>query len=108
MLDTDLVQLCAHCLTDAATHDDADAGLALSASALARDLADTHGADAAPMLHAASRLAIRWLDSSDLDGDSFAAALRRLARLRIRVIALLAACSDEACALRQIDRRAHP
>lgn len=74
--------MCAQCLADAAAYDGADADLTLSATAFARDLADTHRADATTLLRAAARAAIAYLDRSELDARSFAIALRRLATLR--------------------------
>ncbi len=91
MLDPDVVEECAHCLAGAAVHEGSDEDLALTARALARDLADTQGSRAARLLQEASRETIRWLDASELGRDSFLAALRRLAWIRGRVDGLLAA-----------------
>ncbi len=78
-----------HCLAGAAVYEGTDGDLALAATALARDLADTHGSQAAALLDAASREAVAHLDASELGADSFAAALRRVARIRDRVDELL-------------------
>jgi len=81
-LDAAVVELCARCLADAATDDSADRDLALSATALARDLADTQRGEAPRLLDTAWRRALAYLECSDLDARSFATALRRLASLR--------------------------
>jgi hypothetical protein len=89
ILDAGVVDLCAQCLAAAAAEDSGQDSLALSATALARDLADTHGAAAPALLTMASRHASRYLDDSDLDARSFAAAHRRLVNLRSDVDAKL-------------------
>jgi hypothetical protein len=89
MLDAGVVDLCAQCLAAAAAEESGAGDLALSATALARDLADTHGAAASSLLNLASQHASRYLDDSELDARSFAAAHRRLASLRSDVAAKL-------------------
>ena len=89
MINPDVVETCTHCLLGAALEIGDDSDLALSARALARDLADTHGSRAAALLDAAARDAIRHLDSSELKSDAFAATLRRLATIRTRAVAVL-------------------
>ncbi len=90
MVEPEIVQLCADCLIGAATETECNAELALTAIALARDLADAHPhADAVELLEAATRSAITRLDASDLDTHAFGDALRRLASLRAMVDAQL-------------------
>jgi hypothetical protein len=89
MLDPSVVDLCAQCMASAAAEPFREGDLALSATALARDLADTHGLAAPALLETASRHASRYLDDSELDARSFAAAHRRLASLRADVDAKL-------------------
>jgi hypothetical protein len=93
MFDPDVVDLCMHCLVGAAVHEGPDADLSLSATALARDLADTHRVHAIPLLDAAAHAAVRYLDASELGAAGFAAALRRLSSLRGHVHAKLAGFS---------------
>jgi hypothetical protein len=85
MLDAVVVAVCARCLAEAATYDAPEGNVGLVATALARDLADTHCADAEALLGAATRAAAAQLDASDLDAGSFAAAMRCLERTRDRV-----------------------
>jgi hypothetical protein len=85
MLDAVVVAVCAQCLAEAARNDGDEGNVALVATALARDLADTHGADALALLGAATRAAALRLDISELDADSAAAALRCLAGIRAGV-----------------------
>jgi hypothetical protein len=86
MVQPEIVELCADCLVGAATETDRSAELALTAIALARDLADAHpNADAVELLEAATRRAITRLDASDLDTHAFGDALRQLANLRAMV-----------------------
>ncbi|MGA2012815.1 MAG: hypothetical protein ABSH51_20085 [Solirubrobacteraceae bacterium] len=82
MLDTATVELCARCLADAAAFEGDDSDFALTATALTRDIADTHPGGREELLDAALRAAVPHLDDSDLDAPSFAAALRRLAGFR--------------------------
>lgn len=89
MIDPDVVETCTHCLLGAALEMGDDSDLALSARALARDLADAHGSRATALLEAAAREAIRHLDRSELRADAFAATLRRLATIRTRAVAAL-------------------
>jgi hypothetical protein len=91
MFDPSVVEACMHCLVGAAVHEGVEADLALTATALARDLADTQRAQANALLEAAAHDAARYLDASDLTATAFAAALRRLSKLRVRVVATLAA-----------------
>jgi hypothetical protein len=90
MFDPDVLEACMRCLVGAAVHEGAEADLALAATALARDLADTQRSRATALLDAATRDATQYLDASDLGATSFAAALRRLSNLRGRVVATLA------------------
>ena len=86
MPDAAIVAVCGQCLAEAASNAADEGDVVLVATALARDLADTHdGADAEAVLGAATRAAAAWLDSSELDADSFAAAVRCLERIRDRV-----------------------
>jgi hypothetical protein len=80
---SDPVEICAQCLVGATVDEGDDDDLALTATALARDLADTQGDDAAMVLDLASREATRLL--CELEGESFARSLRRLAAVRGRV-----------------------
>ncbi len=89
MIDPDIVETCTYCLLGAALEIGDEADLALSARALARDLADTQGNRAIALLEAAAREAIRHLDSSELKAEAFAATLRRLATIRTRAVAAL-------------------
>ncbi|HTX10006.1 MAG TPA: hypothetical protein VME22_15410 [Solirubrobacteraceae bacterium] len=89
MPDPAVVEECARCLVGACLYDGADADVALTATALARDLADTKGAQAPALLDAAARGAAAHLNASDLGADAFAAALRRLSRIQARVDAAL-------------------
>jgi hypothetical protein len=90
-LDVAMVQLCAWCLSDAAAAARCDDDVALTAVAVARDLADTSPAQAPELLDAASRCAATHLDTSDLDRAAFAQALRRLAEIHDRSAARLVA-----------------
>jgi len=89
MLDAAVVAVCAQCLAEAASYEGDEGNVMLVATALARDLADTHGAEAGALLEAATRAAGAWLDASELEAGSFAAALRCLARIRERADAKL-------------------
>ena len=89
MLDAAVLDLCAQCLAGAAAYEGHEDDLALSATALARDLADTHKAQAAALIDSASRCATGLLDVSEVEAGSFAAALARLAWIRDRVAANL-------------------
>jgi hypothetical protein len=90
MLDAGVVEACTHCLVGAAVCKGADGDLALTATALARDLADSHGNQAAALLGAATQRATAYLDASDLEAGAFAVSLRRLSTIRARVDAMLA------------------
>lgn len=81
MLDSDVVELCAACLAHAAVVGGED-DFALAATALCRDIADTHGREQAALLEAAVRVATASVDASEIDRVGFVVALRRLARLR--------------------------
>jgi hypothetical protein len=85
-----------HCLVGVAVHEGAEDDLALSATALARDLADTQRARATAVLDVAANEAARHLDASDLGAAAFAAALRRLSSLCARVHVKLAGHSVQA------------
>jgi hypothetical protein len=87
--DRDVVEVCALCLAGAAVYDGTEADRALAATALARDLADTHGCHAAAVLDTASGEAEAYLDASELRPDQFAAALERLTRIRGRADTIL-------------------
>jgi hypothetical protein len=89
MLDAAAVPVCAQCLAEAASYEGDEGDVVLVATALARDLGDTHGADAEPLLGAATRAAAARLDASELDASSFAAAARCLVRILDRVDAKL-------------------
>jgi hypothetical protein len=84
MFDSDVLELCRDCLLGAILDASDDADLALAATALSRDVRDTHGADARELLTAAVREAISALDESDLSAAEFATALSRLAWLHER------------------------
>ncbi len=85
MLDASVVDLCAQCLAAAVAEESGENQLALCATAFARDLMDTHGAAAPELLEVAWHQACQYLDESELDAPSFAAALARLASLRADV-----------------------
>jgi hypothetical protein len=90
MFDEAAVDLCARCLADAAAHEGDEHDLNLSATALARDIADTHRVHASALLALAARRAAAHLDQSALDRHRFAQALRRLASLHASAGAKLA------------------
>ncbi|HUA45195.1 MAG TPA: hypothetical protein VMA77_08215 [Solirubrobacteraceae bacterium] len=83
MRDPSGVEICAQCLAGAAAYEGDDDDLALAATALACDLAETQGDDAAMVLDLATREATKLL--VELEGESFANSLRRLAAVRHRV-----------------------
>jgi hypothetical protein len=89
MIDPDAIETCTNCLLGAALELGDDADMALSARAIARDLADAYGTRASALLEAAAREAIGHLDRSGLKADAFAATLRRLATIRTRTVASL-------------------
>ena len=89
MLDAAAVAVCAQCLAEAASYEEAEGHVVLMATALSRDLADTHGAEAGALLGAASRAAAATLDASELDAGSLTAALRCLSRIQEGVDAKL-------------------
>jgi hypothetical protein len=95
MLDPAVVEECMYCLVGAAVHEGDEADLVLTATALARDLADMQKGQAAALLAASAPRAARHLDASDLGTDAFAAALRRLASIRSRVDAILVEASAD-------------
>ena len=81
------------CLVGAAVYEGAEADLALTATALARDLADTQNGQGVALLDAAADKAATFLDASDIGTHAFASALRRLTSIRGRVEAMLVDCS---------------
>lgn len=86
MVDPTVVELCTECLLGAVVCEESRDELRLTATALTRELIDTHGhAAAVELLEAANRGAVTRLDSSDLDAGSFTRALRCLALLHERV-----------------------
>jgi hypothetical protein len=90
MLDRDVLALCRDCLIDAVLARPTDEDLSLVATALSRDMADTHVPDAPELLTAAMRDATAALDASDLAANDFATALSRRAWLDRRVVTMLA------------------
>jgi len=96
MFDPAILEACTQCLVGAAMHDGGEIDLRLGATALARDLADTHGREAGRLLDEAAKQAVSCLDASDLSAAEFAASLRRLSSLRARVDATLAVYASSA------------
>ncbi len=104
MVEAEVVELCTDCLLGAATETESRAELAMSAIALARDLADTHDhADAVELLEAATRGAVARLDVSDLDAEAFGNGLRSLAAMHDMVGAQL--CRIAAASPRSVDAK---
>ena len=91
MFDPEVVELCRDCLLGATLADPSEEDLALVVIALARDLHDTHGADARELLAVAAREAIVALDASDVSAEDFAAALSHLAMVQRRAAEALPA-----------------
>jgi hypothetical protein len=93
MFDPDVLELCRECLVGAVLASAGEEDLALAASALSRDLSDTHGPDARELLAAAAADAMAALDASDLAADAFLTALTRLAWLHRRAARTLPAAA---------------
>ena len=89
LLDPAVVEECMHCLVGAAAYQGAETDVALTSTALARDLADTQNGQAVALLDAAAHKAGTFLDASDIGTDAFARARRRLTSIQSRVQAML-------------------
>jgi hypothetical protein len=91
MFDPEVLAHCRDCLIGAVLAPASEDDLLLVATAMSRDLSDTHQADARGLLAAAARGATSMLDASDLSARAFSAALSRLAGLQLRVTQALPA-----------------